>query len=584
MKELIPIFYACDDNFVKYTIVSLHSMIQNASPDFDYRVYILHTNITPGTQQKVLELENRNFTISFVNVTEYLDSISHQLPLRDYYSKTTYFRMFIAEMFPQYQKAIYIDSDTVVQGDISKLWQTDLGDCYVGACHEQAMVQVDEYGTYAEKVVGVDRNLFFNAGLLLINCDQFRQQKVLSRFTELLGVYNFAVTQDEDYLNVICKDWVFWLDQRWNTEVFGTISYPVEQAHVLHYIMTNKPWHYADCRHGDVFWKYAAETSVYEEIKAALENYTDAQRERDRISCDRLLALAVAETNREDNYQNILNKDLRAADRVKILKKIEEYEQTGRFDEDVEDDPPSPVLKPGDINYLRKGLWGNCKRKIAFSAAYAFFHKLEKEKQIVVKPAEGLENLANAQGAVITCNHFHPMDSFIMQRVFDDSGHDKRLYRVIREGNYTNFPGFYGFLMRNCNTLPLSSNLQTMKKFLTAVKEVLAQGHCLLIYPEQSMWWNYRKPKPLKAGAFDMAVKNNVPVIPCFITMRDTAVLGPDGFPVQEYTPHLGQPIWPDLTLPKPVAKEKMKRQNEEFCRKVYEAEYGIPAPERSAG
>ena len=584
MKELIPIFYACDDNFVKYTIVSLHSMIQNASPDFDYRVYVLHTNITSGTRQKVLELENRNFTVSFVNVTEYLDSISHQLPLRDYYSKTTYFRMFIADMFPQYQKAIYIDSDTVVQGDISKLWQTDLGDCYVGACHEQAMVQVDEYGTYAEKVVGVDRNLFFNAGLLLINCRQFRQQKVLSRFVELLGVYNFAVTQDEDYLNVICKDWVFWLDQRWNTEVFGTIPYPVEQAHVLHYIMTNKPWHYADCRHGDIFWKYAAETAVYEEIKAALENYTDAQRERDRISCDNLLALAVAETNREDNYQNILNKDRRAADRVEILKKIAEYEQTGRFDEDVEDDPPSPVLKPEDINYLKKGLWGNCKRKIAFSAAYAFFHKLEKEEQIVVKPAEGLENLANAQGAVITCNHFHPLDSFIMQRVFDDSGHDKRLYRVIREGNYTNFPGFYGFLMRNCNTLPLSSNLQTMKKFLTAVKEVLSQGHCLLIYPEQSMWWNYRKPKPLKAGAFDMAVKNNVPVIPCFITMRDTAKLGPDGFPVQEYTPHLGEPIWPDTTLPKSVAKEKMKRQNEEFCRKVYEAEYGIPAPERSAG
>ena len=584
MKELIPIFYACDDNFVKYTIVSLHSMIQNASPDFDYRVYVLHTNITSGTRQKVLELENRNFTVSFVNVTEYLDSISHQLPLRDYYSKTTYFRMFIADMFPQYQKAIYIDSDTVVQGDISKLWQTDLGDCYVGACHEQAMVQVDEYGTYAEKVVGVDRNLFFNAGLLLINCRQFRQQKVLSRFVELLGVYNFAVTQDEDYLNVICKDWVFWLDQRWNTEVFGTIPYPVEQAHVLHYIMTNKPWHYADCRHGDIFWKYAAETAVYEEIKAALENYTDAQRERDRISCDNLLALAVAETYREDNYQNILNKDRRAADRVEILKKIAEYEQTGRFDEDVEDDPPSPVLKPEDINYLKKGLWGNCKRKIAFSAAYAFFHKLEKEEQIVVKPAEGLENLANAQGAVITCNHFHPLDSFIMQRVFDDSGHDKRLYRVIREGNYTNFPGFYGFLMRNCNTLPLSSNLQTMKKFLTAVKEVLSQGHCLLIYPEQSMWWNYRKPKPLKAGAFDMAVKNNVPVIPCFITMRDTAKLGPDGFPVQEYTPHLGEPIWPDTTLPKSVAKEKMKRQNEEFCRKVYEAEYGIPAPERSVG
>ena len=580
----IPIFYACDDNFVKYTIVSLQSMIRNASADHRYHIYVLHTNIAPETQNQLFQLKNDNFDISFENVTGYLDSISHRLPIRDYYSKTTYFRLFIADMFPQYDKAIYIDSDTVVQGDISRMYLTDIGDAYVGACHEQAMVQVDEYGTYAEKVVGIDRNFFFNAGVLLINCRQFRAHNVLEQFTRLLGEYNFVVTQDEDYLNLICKDRVYWLDQRWNTEVFGTIPYPIEEACILHYIMTNKPWHYADCLHGDIFWKYAAQTSVYGDILAELEQYTDQQRQRDRISCDNLLKLAVTETNREDNYQNRLNKTLRAADRVMILERIAQKEAQGLFDEDVEDDPPSPVLKPEDIDYLRKGLIGNCKRRIAFAAAYRFFGKLERNRDIVVNRAEGLEHLAGVKGAVITCNHFHPMDSFIMQRVFDDSGHPKRLYRVIREGNYTNFPGFYGFLMRNCNTLPLSSNMQTMKKFLTAVKQVLAEGNCLLIYPEQSMWWNYRKPKPLKTGAFDMAVKNNVPVVPCFITMRDTDKLGADGFPVQEYTPHLGEPIWPDNSLPKSAAKEKLKQQNEAFCNAVYEKEYGALPSYRRIG
>ena len=580
----IPIFYACDDNFVKYTIVSLQSMIRNASADHRYHIYVLHTNIAPETQNQLFQLKNDNFDISFENVTAYLDSISHRLPIRDYYSKTTYFRLFIADMFPQYDKAIYIDSDTVVQGDISRMYLTDIGDAYVGACHEQAMVQVDEYGTYAEKVVGIDRNFFFNAGVLLINCRQFRAHNVLEQFTRLLGEYNFVVTQDEDYLNLICKDRVYWLDQRWNTEVFGNIPYPIEEACILHYIMTNKPWHYADCLHGDIFWKYAAQTSVYGDILAELEQYTDQQRQRDRISCDNLLKLAVAETNREDNYQNRLNKTLRAADRVMILERIAQKEAQGLFDEDVEDDPPSPVLKPEDIDYLRKGLIGNCKRRIAFAAAYRFFEKLERNRDIVVNRAEGLEHLAGVKGAVITCNHFHPMDSFIMQRVFDDSGHPKRLYRVIREGNYTNFPGFYGFLMRNCNTLPLSSNMQTMKKFLTAVKQVLAEGNCLLIYPEQSMWWNYRKPKPLKTGAFDMAVKNNVPVVPCFITMRDTDKLGADGFPVQEYTPHLGEPIWPDNSLPKSAAKEKLKQQNEAFCNAVYEKEYGALPSYRRIG
>lgn len=264
----------------------------------------------------------------------------------------------------------------------------------------------------------------------------------------------------------------------------------------------------------------------------------------------------------------------KSPERLAILEKIAQLEREGRFDEDVENDPPSRVLEPDDIDYLNKGFWGNCRRVIAFACAYLYFWKLERNRDIVVHRAEGLAHLAGVQGAVITCNHFHPMDSFIMQRVFDDSGHKKRMYRVIREGNYTSFPGFYGFLMRNCNTLPLSSNLQTMKKFMKAVEQVLTEGNCLLIYPEQSMWWNYRKPKPLKPGAFDMAVKNHVPVVPCFITMQDSDKLGADGFPVQEYTPHLGEPIWPDETLSRRDAREKLKEQTEAFCQGVYRKVY----------
>jgi 1-acyl-sn-glycerol-3-phosphate acyltransferase len=261
--------------------------------------------------------------------------------------------------------------------------------------------------------------------------------------------------------------------------------------------------------------------------------------------------------------------------RLEILRRIQELERQRRFDQDVEPDPPAPPLLPEQIDYLHKGFLGNCRRLAAFAGAYLYFWSLEWRKLIKVNRAEGLQYLANVQGAVITCNHFHPMDSFIMQRIFDDSGHKKRLYRVIREGNYTGFPGFFGFMMRNCNTLPLSANLQTMKKFLQAVRTVLQNGNCILIYPEQSMWWNYRKPKPMKSGAFDMAVKNNVPVIPCFITMKDLDKPDRDGLPVKEYTPHLGEPLYPDTTLSKPEAKEKLRQQNEAFCRQIYEQVYG---------
>lgn len=578
-KQIIPIFYACDDTFVKYTIVSLHSIIANASKEYQYHVYVLHTGITEGMMQRLYALANDNFTVSFEDVTSYMQSISDKLPIRDYYSKTTYYRLFIAEMFPEYTKAIYIDSDTVVQGDISKLYHTDIGDSYLGACHEQAMVQVDEYGTYVEKVIGISRHNFFNAGVLLINCEQFRLRAVLDKFIEYLHIYNFVVTQDEDYLNLICKDHVYWLDQRWNTEIFGEIPYPIEEACVLHYIMTSKPWHYADCRHGDIFWKYAKETSVYEEILAIQEAYTDAERERDRISCDKLLALAVSETNREDNFLNRINKEKRAPDRVAIVKKIEEFEKNGRFDEDVEDDPPGKVLMPDDIEYIRKSAAEKVKTATAYKMARAFVDDLLKDKKLIIKEIKGLEHFkALESGAVITCNHFNAFDSFAIQLAYEASEQKNRtFYRVIREGNYTSFPGFYGFLMRHCNTLPLSSHPKTLRKFTEAVDTLLREGHFVLVYPEQSMWWNYRKPKPLKSGAYMFAAKNNVPVLPCFITMQDSDIIGEDGFAIQEYTIHVGAPIYPKEENTYRQNIEYMMAENEQIWKHIYETTYQIP-------
>lgn len=579
MNETVSVFYACDDNFVKYTIVSLYSMRCNRNRDRSYDIHILHSGVSDLMKQKTLELSTDGFNITFDDVSEYLESVSDRLPIRDYYSKTTYYRFFISEMFPTLDKAVYIDSDTVVQGDISRLFDIEPGDKWVGACHEQAMVQVDTYGTYCERVVGVSRHNFFNAGLMLINCKKFREKNVLASFTSLLKEYNFVVTQDEDYLNLICKDHVLWLDSRWNTEIFGEIPYDISEAHILHYIMTSKPWHYKDCRYGELFWKYADLSSVAEEMHAVLEAYTDRERQRDAESCDRLLELARFETEREDNYLNRKNASERDWDRVEILKKIESYERQGRFDEDVEQDPPSTVLNPEDIEYLRRGLYKRFKTKIAYAAAHRFVYRMMDDKKLIINGIEGLENFkALESGAVVTCNHFNAFDSFAIELAYEAAEHkNRKFYRVIREGNYTSFPGFYGFLMRNCYTLPLSSNRQTMKKFMNATDTLLKDGNFVLVYPEQSMWWNYRKPKPLKKGAYTLAARNRVPVLPCFITMRDSDILGDDGFFVQEYTVHIGRPIYPDPSLPRGKQAERMMAENYEVWKNIYEKEYDIP-------
>lgn len=575
-RKIVPVFFALDERFLKYGIVSLYSMRENAKrDDVLYQIHFLHSDVLPESQAKVKTLERDGFEISFEDVSDYLKSIEHKFPLRDYYSKTTYYRLFIADMHPEFDKAIYIDSDTIIQGDVADLFDIDIADYILGACHEQAMVQVDEYGTYVEKCLGLDRNLYFNAGLLLINCVAFRERNVLDRFINILQVYDCVVTQDEDYLNLLCKDHTLFIDQRWNTEVFGTLSYPIEEAKVIHYIMFNKPWHYESCPFADIFYSYAKKTWVYESILEDLHSYTDEQRERDKKGYENLLNLAIKETNKDDTYLNVIRKR-QAADRIAILQKIRAYEKEGIFDKDVEDDPPAPVLMPDDIDYLNHTIRERIKTRMAFRMAHKLVDRLVKDKQLIIKDIKGLENFRNMQeGALVTCNHFNAFDSFAIQLAYEAADQPRRkFYRVIREGNYTNFPGFYGFLMRNCNTLPLSSNLETMKKFQEAAVKLLKDGHFVLVYPEQSMWWNYRKPKPLKRGAYVFACKANVPVLPCFITMKDSEYIDESGFPIQEYTIHIEKPIYPNAELGYRDRIEDLKQRNFEVWKEVYEREY----------
>ena len=272
----------------------------------------------------------------------------------------------------------------------------------------------------------------------------------------------------------------------------------------------------------------------------------------------------------------------KAQDRLDVLKRIEELARQGKFDIDVENDPETIPLIPGEVDFLRKKLSSKIKTWFAFRRAKKFLDKIIDSKVLIIDDIKGIENIDNLNsGAVMTLNHFNAFDSFAAEIIYRNSIQFKKkkrhFFRIIREGNYTSFPGFYGSLMRNCRTLPLSKNPEVLKEFMRATNTLLKQGEIVLIYPEQSMWWNYRKPKPLQKGAFSFAAKNNVPVLPCFITMRDTEQIGDDGFPVQAYTLHVSKPIYPDENLSVNENINMMRDKNYQIWKEIYEDFYKIP-------
>ena len=258
--------------------------------------------------------------------------------------------------------------------------------------------------------------------------------------------------------------------------------------------------------------------------------------------------------------------------RQKIAALIEEKERQGgeAFFEDVEEDAPSKSIEPDEVDYLQEKLSTRIKARIAELFASMLYKKVKKENELKIVGLENLKGLKS--GAIITGNHFHYFESAGAIAV-RNALKGKKLYRVVKEGNFY-MKGFFGFLLKNTSTLPLSSNMKTMIKFNKAVDTILKNGDLILIYPEQAMWWNYRKPRPHRVGASFYAAKNNVPIISYFITMEDGSKKDELGDPIQKYTVHILPLIYPDDSKTIKENEEEMTRKNYEAWVKVYEETY----------
>ena len=220
MKEnlnTIPIFFTVDDKYVPFLAVALQSLIENSSEKNYYLIKILYTSITEENQEKIKKYEKENVNIEFVDLNYYINKIKNKLYTRDYYSVTTYFRLFIPNLYPQYNKALYLDCDIVLLADVAELYNIDMGDNLVAAAPDDVIQKIEVFQEYVEKVVGVaDYRNYFNAGVLLMNLDELRKFDFQEKFLYSLEKIKFAVAQDQDYLNRLCKGRVKIISNVWD--------------------------------------------------------------------------------------------------------------------------------------------------------------------------------------------------------------------------------------------------------------------------------------------------------------------------------------------------------------------------------
>lgn len=297
-KELkeIPIFYAVDNGYIPFLGVSIQSLIDNSSEKNKYAIKILYTNVSKENMERIKKFEKENVSIEFVDVNSQLENIKDKLYTRNYFSNTTYFRLFIPELYPQYDKAVYLDSDTAILKDIADLYNQEIGDNLVAGIPDGAVQTIEVFQEYVEKVVGVvDYNNYFNAGILVMNLEELRKYKFQEKFLYLLGKIKFEVAQDQDYLNRLCKGRVKLLDFSWNTmPVMGKSDRDIK---IVHYNLGFKPWFFDNVLYQEYFWKYAEKTEFYDKIKEFRKNYTEEDKERDDASSAKLIELAKKESD-----------------------------------------------------------------------------------------------------------------------------------------------------------------------------------------------------------------------------------------------------------------------------------------------
>ena len=291
MNREIPVFFSTDDNYVPFLDVAVASLIANASKEYSYKIIILNTGLRDENVSKLKLREQNGFAIEFFDISDRVENISSYFKNIYHFSVVTYYRLFIASLFPEYDKIVYLDCDLVVTGDVSKLYFTDLGENILGAVADGHVANTPEFRLYAEHAVGVDADTYFNAGVLLISLDNFRKNEIEKRFTELIIGHSFDLLDpDQAYLNYLCRGKTQMLPPGWNRVPCGKSL--DGECHIVHYALYKKPWQYDDVEDGEYFWLYAKDSPFYPVILERKAGFGEKQRAEAEAAAREIIAHA----------------------------------------------------------------------------------------------------------------------------------------------------------------------------------------------------------------------------------------------------------------------------------------------------
>lgn len=297
--KVVPIFLTINSAYAPYAAAAIHSLVQHADPKRYYRVIILHDGLNLVNRWRLRNLVTRNVAVQFKKMTRslYLKAIvayctRRQKGAGDFFSSAVYYyRAFIPLMFPLYRKAVYIDSDTILRGDIGELYDIDLSDNAMAAMVDPKVTVIPEFRGYVDNALGVPHAEYVNSGVQVMNLRKMRKMKYLSTMIDLIKKYDAdLVAPDQDYLNVILRGKILKLDPVWNAEPVKDLPRNVK---LVHFNLFNKPWHYKNVPCERIFWAAAKGTGFYGDLKRQQAAFDAEKQKVDHAKVEALIQKAA---------------------------------------------------------------------------------------------------------------------------------------------------------------------------------------------------------------------------------------------------------------------------------------------------
>ena len=225
----VNLCFAANEKYARHLAAALYSVLKNRDTKRLYDVLILHKDISEESQKRILEMEKEgNVFIRFISMEQYEKQVAYDVGA--YYSVETNYRLFLfGEMFAKYDRILYLDCDLIVEGDISGLYDVELGDCEAAAVRSEDFrllskikkpifmdrfpYNVDNYRTDALGMKTPEN--YFNAGVLVMDLKKVRQRITQKQVFEILHRHNYYYN-DQDVLNIVFDGRVKNVDCRWN--------------------------------------------------------------------------------------------------------------------------------------------------------------------------------------------------------------------------------------------------------------------------------------------------------------------------------------------------------------------------------